>query len=122
MSSSSPLTAAAAAVALAPAVPNYEVKVFLDARKVLDIEFKPTRAAQRTLDLGDSNRKIAMQFVDARPFRIHGEGWNIRVRRFEDKDELEIGYKRRYPLGSVALEEVLAVAAGDGFHGREDSY
>lgn len=104
------------------AVPNYEVKLFLDAAKVLDVEFKPTRDANRVLDLKNSSRKISMQFMDARPLQIHAEGWNIRVRKFENDDKLELCFKRRYPLGTGTLADALTIAAGHGFHGKEGDY
>ena len=113
---------------VAAAVPNYEVKLFLDPVKVLDVEFKPTKKTDRALDLKNSNRKIAMQFLDApraageekRP--LDAAGWNVRVRRFEDSDKLELSYKRRYKIEPGKLADVLATASADGFHAREDDY
>jgi len=112
----------AASPAVAAAVPNYEVKVYLDAAKVLDVEFKPTRDADRVLDLKDSNRKISMQFLDARPPQIHPEGWDVRVRKFEDDEKFELSYKRRYPLAPGQLADALALAARQGFHAQEGDY
>jgi hypothetical protein len=106
----------------ATAVPNFEVKLFLDAAKVLDVEFKPTRDTRRTLDLPDSNRKIAMQFIDARPVQICEAGWGVRVRKFEDQEKYELSYKRRYPLGGGTLAEVLTAAARDGFGADDRKY
>lgn len=66
----------------AVAVPNYEVKLFLDPIKVLTVEFKPNKDADRVLNLKHPSRKIAMQFLDSRPHQLHPEGWNVRLRRF----------------------------------------
>jgi hypothetical protein len=95
---------------------------------VLDVEFKPTKATDRTLDLKNSNRKIAMQFLDVpspapeTKRQLDAAGWNVRVRRFEDSDKLELSYKRRYRIESGRLADVLAAAAADGFHAGEADY
>jgi len=113
---------------VAAAVPNYEVKLFLDPVKVLDVEFKPTKKIDRALDLKNSNRKIAMQFLDAarsapdKPSLLQGAGWNVRVRRFEDSDKLELTYKRRYDIEPGKLAHALATASADGFHANESDY
>lgn len=118
--STSESTAATVAAAPATAVPNYEVKLFLDAAKVLDVEFKPTKDADKVFDLKSSNRKIAMQFIDARPLQVHAEGWSVRVRKFEDDEKFELSYKRRYPLATGTLADALARAAEHGFHKEND--
>lgn len=109
-------------------VKSYEVKVFLDHTLVLDLEFKPTKQAERTFDLKNSNRKIAMQFLDSerlpdeekRP--LDAAGWNVRLRRFEDSGKLELSYKRRYSFERGQLASVLAEAAREGFHDKENDY
>ena len=117
-----PSAAPTASPQVAAAVPNYEVKLFLDPTKVLDVEFKPTKLADRTLDLKNSNRKISMQFLDVQPNHFKAEGWTIRARKFEGSDKLELSYKRRYPIAPEQLAEALAAAGADGFHAREDDY
>jgi hypothetical protein len=123
-----PSPAPTASQQVAAAVPDYEVKLFLDPAKVLDVEFKPTKDADRTLDLKNSSRKIAMLFLDAEGPLSEGKrpldaaGWNVRFRRFEDSDELELGYKRRYRIEPGQLAAALGAAAADGFHAREDDY
>ena len=114
-------TKAAAAAEKAVAVPDYEVKVFLDA-KVLDVEFEPREDLEHLLKLSGSNRKIAMQFLDSRPPKIQGEGWGVRVRKFEAEQICELTFKRRYPLGKLALSDALATAAADGFDASERDY
>jgi hypothetical protein len=104
------------------ATPDFEVKLFLDAAKVLDVEFKPVADVSRELDLRPSNRKISMQFLDARPPAIHAEGWSVRVRKFEDDDKFELSYKRRYPIGQGDLPDALFIAAEHGFHAGEGDY
>jgi hypothetical protein len=116
------MTRSTSSAASAVAVPDFEVKLFLDPAKVLDVEFKPTRAAERTLGLQDSNRKIAMLFLDGRPALLDPEGWNVRVRKFEGEEKFELSYKRRYRIEPGKLPDALAAAATDGFHAQESDY
>ncbi|HJZ55795.1 MAG TPA: hypothetical protein VKE74_12580 [Gemmataceae bacterium] len=118
---SSPAPAASPAVAVA--VPNYEVKMFLDSAKVLTVEFKPTKDADRVFNLTHPSRKITMQFLDARPHQLHQEGWNVRLRRFDGTGEVELSYKRRYRIAAdEPFAEALAKAAHDGFTAAEKDY
>ena len=123
-----PAPAPTASSQVAAAVPDYEVKVFLDPTKVLDVEFKPTKQADRTFDLKNSNLKLAMQFLDVpsaepEPRRqLDLAGWNVRFRRREGSDKLELSYKRRYRIEPGRLADVLATAAADGFHASESDY
>lgn len=125
---SKPAPAPTGSAHVAAAVPNYEVKLFLDPAKVLDVEFKPNAGADRTLDLKHPSRKIAMQFLDvpgatpADKRQIDAAGWNVRLRRFADTDKLELSYKRRYRIEPGHLADVLAAATSDGFHAREADY
>ena len=106
----------------AVAVPDPEVKVYLDVAKVLDVEFKPTRDVDKMLDLKESSRKMSMHFLDARPPQIHLEGWIVRILKFEGEEKFELSYNRRFPLGSGTLDDALAVAAKEGLHAQEDDY
>ena len=103
------------------AVPNYEVKLFLDPEKVLDLEFKPTSEAADTLDLKHSNRKIALLFLDADPPQLNVEGWTVRARKFEDSEKLELSYKRRYPIEPGRLVEARPRAPRRATAARYDS-
>lgn len=114
--------------AAAPAVPDYEVKLFLDPAKVLGVDLKPSREADRVLNLKRPGRKIVMQFLDAARASpgelppLHADGWNVRLRRFADAGEVELSYKRRYRVEPGGLSAALAVAAGDGFTAGEKDY
>ena len=107
---------------VAAAVPDYEVKLFLDPEKVLDVEFKPTREVRQLLNLSENSLKITMQFLDARPVQLQATGWTVRARKFEKANEIELTYKRRYPVGAATLTDALAAASRDGFHAGEDDY
>jgi hypothetical protein len=97
--------------------PNFEVKLFLNPARVLDVEFRPTHEVQKQLGLGDSHRKISMQFLDSRPPRLHAEGWGVRTRVFDHDPLTEISYKYRIPIGDDGLDGVeAAVSKARGYH------
>lgn len=123
--SAATLRAVGAKTAFSPAVfavPNYEVKLFLDPAKVLSVEFKPNKEVDKALSLTNSSRKISMLFLETRPHQLHQEGWNIRLRRMEGDDEIELSYKRRYRIEPDGFELALAAAAEVGFGANEDDY
>lgn len=105
------------------AVPDFECKLYLDAGKVLDAEFKPRDRVDAALKLSKSARRMAMLFIDARPPAIQPAGWNVRIRKFEeDDDKFEITYKRRFPLGDGTVRDALLAAAREGLDASEPDY
>src|SRR5688500_18284382 len=104
---------AAGADATSPAV---EVKFFLEPGHVLNSDFRPNAELLNAFHL--SKRKepvmLRMQFLDSRHQELHQEGWNIRFRKVQGEDHIELTFKRRYPVQDN-LEPVFAKAAQEGF-------
>ena len=93
------------------ASPGVEVKFFLDPSKVLDGNEVPNDALREIFEIAkDEERKpdkIAMQFLDSPGYELNQEGWNIRFRKIQGESEIQLTYKRRYPVvtpGSVPDE------------------
>jgi hypothetical protein len=105
-----------------PAVPDYEVKLFLDAGKVLKADRRPSRDLQQVFDLSGSSTEIRMQFLDGAGLPLHRDGWNVRLRRREGRDDVELSYKRRYRIEAGDIDGALAEAARDGFDADEGDY
>jgi len=101
---------------------NFEVKAFMRRDQVLDSDKRLVRSVREQFGLKDRITRITMQFVDGAQHELHDAGWNVRLRRFEADDDLELTYKRRYPFGDGTLEAVRAMAACDGFDAHEDDY
>ena len=97
------LLVAGAAYAGPPAVPDYEVKFFLDPARILDNLNEPTKAVHDALELSSSVTKLRMLFLDSKNHDLHEVGWNVRLRTIEDESGIELAYKKRFPIGSRPL-------------------
>jgi hypothetical protein len=109
------------APAAAPASPAVEVKFFLKPHQVLDTNRRPNDALRTVFGVPKETKKkpvkIRMQFLDGPNQELHHEGWNIRLRKVQGQDHIELTFKRRYHVDD-SLETVLAKAAQDGLDAR----
>jgi hypothetical protein len=104
-----------------PAAPRVEVKFFLKPEVVLDANQQPTRDLLAAFQAAPASRRLHMQFLDGSGRELHQAGWSVRIRRVEGKKELELDYKRRYPVRGK-LETTLEQAERAGFGAGENDY
>jgi hypothetical protein len=116
------LLVAGAAYAGPPAVPDYEVKFFLDPAKVLDNLNEPTKAVHDALGLSSSVKKLRMLFLDSKTHDLHEVGWNVRLRTIEDEEGIELAFKKRFRVGDQPLSQILEQAASEGFGADDGNY
>jgi hypothetical protein len=109
------------AAAAKPASPGVEVKLFLDPSLTLDARNQPRRDVLAAFQATGNPVTIKMQFLDGPGLELHKAGWNIRFRTVQGKNEMELTYKRRYPVPS-GLDAALAGAERDGFDDDEKDY
>lgn len=80
-------------------VPNYEVKLLMDASKVLDSDNKLKDSVRKAFDIDGETIKMSIQFLDTPEEVFNNGGWNLRIRKSEDKKKkLGLTYKRRIPI------------------------
>src|SRR5262249_51367923 len=79
-----------------PAVPDYEVKFFLDPARVLNNLNEPTGVVHDALGLPSSVTKLRMLFLDSKNHDLNEVGWNVRLRTIEDEGGIELAYKKRF--------------------------
>ncbi|WP_145949642.1 hypothetical protein [Paenibacillus sp. Y412MC10] len=117
-------TAMPAAADSAPAVPDYEVKLFMNPSVVLDSNHDLKNSVRDYFGMPSSKTKISVEYLDTDDLDINKEGWDVRVRKLEDydDDEFELTYKMRYPIVDGNIDAALAQAAEDGFDADEDDY
>jgi hypothetical protein len=89
-------------------VPNFEVKVLLNASKVLGSDNKLKDEVLSAFRIPSSTTKMNIQFVDSKERELDAKGWNLRIRKSEGEDGPQLTYKKRYPIG----EGFSATAAG----------
>lgn len=105
-----------------PAVPKkHEVKFFLKPDAVLDADHTFRKEVREVFQAEGDAAKVQMQFLDNHSLSLNAAGWNVRLRRFEGKGEVEVTYKRRYKVHDT-LSETLKKAVADGFHAGETDY
>lgn len=112
------LVAFTRAPAAEPASPAVEVKFFLNPLQVLDTNYQPNDALRTAFQVAKEEEKkpvaIRMQFLDGPRRELDQEGWNIRLRKVQGQDHIELTFKRRYPVDGP-LDAALAKAAREGF-------
>jgi hypothetical protein len=115
------LVAVTRAPAAEPVSPAVEVKFFLNPSTVLDASYRPNDALHTAFQVIEVPVTIRMQFLDGPGHELHQEGWNIRFRKDQGEDHIELTFKRRYPVdGHLAM--ALTKAAQEGFDAAENDY
>ncbi|MGH8067500.1 MAG: hypothetical protein ACRERE_20150 [Candidatus Entotheonellia bacterium] len=108
-------------LAAEPASPAVEVKFFLNPPTVLDANDRLNHALRKAFQVVKEPVTIRMQFLDGPGRELHQEEWNIRFRKLQGNDHVELTFKRRYPVDGP-LEAALATAAREGFDAAEHEY
>jgi hypothetical protein len=95
---------------------NFELKLLVDPARVLEPDGTPTHAVQTLLEL-DRSKRISMQFLDSTRLELSEAGWNARIRAFSDEDQLQLTYKKRYPVAkAVDVQASIRAAMEQGGH------
>lgn len=110
--------------------PDFEVKCLLKPGEVLTADGKLKGDVVSAFGITADPKKMTIQFMDTENKDISTNGWNLRIRKTEGKDKIELTYKKRYPLDSSAetgISEVqhnittaVAKAEHDGFDVASD--
>jgi hypothetical protein len=120
------VTEAAGAPAPAPAAssmfPEYEVKLLMNPRTTLGTDYKLTSTVLNAFSMPKTVTKMNVAFLDTNAKDISGNGWSIRIRKIEDKDDFELTYKKRYAIDNDDINAALAQPNNDGFGSGDTSY
>lgn len=100
---------------------DYELKLLVDPGGTLDAGGEPTAGVRAAFAINE-RQTMAMQFLDSARLELDGAQWNARIRAFGDEDELQLTYKKRYPIGDGDIDAALARAAADGFAADPEEY
>ena len=115
------LSAFTQALAAELASPGVEVKFFLNPSLVLDLYHQPNSELRSVFAVTETPLAIRMEFLDSPTHELHAEHWNVRLRKMEGQDALELTFKRRYPVCD-GLKAALTTAAQEGFGAAERDY
>lgn len=105
-------------------VPDFEVKLLLNASAVLDPanSYKLRPAVLSAFSMPTTVTKMNVQFLDTNSKQIYTAGWSPRVRKTEGDpgSEFELTYKKRYPV-TTTIDAALTSANHDGGFDSSDS-
>lgn len=96
--------------------PTFEVKFLLQPSVV--VEGQLAKSVISVFNMPTAGRQIGVQFLDTNDKSIYRKDWSPRIRAFQDKDEYELTYKKRYPITGIdmgGVEDALSMARNDGF-------
>ncbi|MCM3174835.1 MULTISPECIES: CYTH domain-containing protein [Paenibacillus] len=110
------------ASAAANAVPAYEVKFLAKPELVLNADGTPRTEVVQTLGLDSTPTAIQTEYFDTNARELDEEGWNVRFRKKEDKNNYELTYKKRYPIINGDVNAALTLANQEGFDSSDDNY
>ncbi|MDR6724803.1 hypothetical protein J2W91_003271 [Paenibacillus amylolyticus] len=110
------------ASAAANAVPAYEVKFLAKPELVLNADGIPRTEVVQTLGLDSTPTAIQTEYFDTNALELNEEGWNVRFRKKEDKNNYELTYKKRYPIINGDVNAALTLANQEGFDSSDDNY
>ena len=108
-------------------VPDYEVKLLLDAAAVLGADNKLTPEVLKAFEMPKTVTKMNVQFFDTNDKSLYTAGWSPRIRKTEGEAEVELTYKKRYPIDLTAatrggIDGALATAKAEGFDSSDENF
>ena len=101
--------------AQAAITPDYEVKFLLDSQNVLDDTHHLNTQSRAFFHIQEEPSDVQVQYIDTPHHDFSQAGWAQRMRHKENKNKLEITYKKRYPIANGDVTHALQQAAQDGF-------
>lgn len=105
-----------------PAVPDYEVKIFMDPSVVLNSNKELKSSILSNFNMPNSVTKMSVEFLDSTSLDLNNAGWVVRLRKTEGKDKFELNYKKRYSILNGNIDGTLQSAASEGFDINENDY
>ncbi|MDK8192802.1 CYTH domain-containing protein [Paenibacillus sp. UMB7766-LJ446] len=108
--------------AAANAVPAYEVKFLAKPELVLNTDGTPRSEVIQTLGLSSTAKNISAEYFDTNALNLDQQGWNVRFRKKDDKNNYELTYKKRYPVINGDVNAALTLANQEGFDASDDNY
>lgn len=106
----------------APAVPNYEVKIYMDPSIVLDSNNELNEDVLNSFEVTNSPLKMSVEYLDSMNLDLNNNGWDVRFRKKENDENFELTYKKRYAIQNGDIDGALNKAASEGFDKNEEDY
>ncbi|KAK4213212.1 hypothetical protein QBC37DRAFT_423535 [Rhypophila decipiens] len=105
-------------------VPDYEVKLLMNATAVLDPtkSYKLKPSVLSAFSMPTTVTKMNVQFLDTNTKQIYNAGWSPRIRKTEGESGFELTYKKRYPVSGSDINAALTTANSEGFDSTDTDW
>jgi hypothetical protein len=103
--------------------PDFEVKMLVDPGETLNDD-EPRKRVRNEFRI-EKSTKAVMLFLDSGDRTLFDAGWIARLRAFEDEDDLQVTYKKRFGIGGDsedAVDDAVRQARNDGFADAPEEY
>lgn len=94
---------------------EYQVKFLLDSNKVLDDDNELKEAYQEILGTDDDFDRAKVAYLETKSRDFNHQGWLNRIRKKENKKNIEMAYKKRYTISDTDIKATGEEAIKDGF-------
>ncbi|KUL91030.1 hypothetical protein ZTR_01000 [Talaromyces verruculosus] len=102
--------------------PDYEVRLQLDPSTVLNPNDNELNILITTAFKVRDVINLRVQFLDTDFKDIYNATWSTRIRKFGNKKDFELAYKKRYPVADGDIGRAIAAANNDGFGASDTKY
>ena len=102
--------------------PDYEVRLLLNPTAVLSPEQELRDTVLSTFEMPQTDKKTNVQFLDTSLKDLYTAGWSARIRKTENEADVELTYKKRYPITDDDIDTALTTANNDGFNAGDTKY
>ena len=94
---------------------EYQVKFLLDSDKVLDNDNELKEDYQEILGTDDDFDRAKVAYLETKNRDFNNQGWLNRIRKKENKKNIEMAYKKRYAISGTDIRASEKEAIQDGF-------
>jgi hypothetical protein len=102
--------------------PDYEVRLQLDPSTVLDPNDNKLNSLVTSAFKVQNAIDLHVQFLDTDLKDIYNATWSTRIRKFENKKDFELAYKKRYSIADGDIDLAIATSNSDGFDSSNTNY
>lgn len=102
--------------------PDYEVRLQLDPSTVLNPNDNELNSFITSAFKVRNVINLHVQFLDTDFKDIYNATWSTRIRKFENKKDFELAYKKRYSVTDGDIDLAIATSIRDGFDVSDTNY
>jgi hypothetical protein len=102
--------------------PDYRVRALMIPSAVLDSDESLLDTVRKEFGISTPMIKTKVQFLDTYEKDIHNGNWSVHIRKIENEDDLDLTYKKTFPIIDGSIISALTKANHDGFDSAYQTY